>query len=184
MLGLAMTASADFTGFFAVPDEPIVPGTVGNWNLSAGGIDRVPNSGSAASILNIQAAAAPGSVVFSIVNTTLTPFFLGWSFSGNFDHVGDTLVYNDSTSVNQTIFSYPAPGPFPGNFGGTKVGYLAPGDTLSWTLNSADDPEEFSLQLSNIVQVPEPGVILTNALVLLGVGGFGVYRHRRNAAKS
>ena len=191
---LSFAARADYTGFFAIPDNGGVAYTansnpanlsvpVGAWSLSSTGIgeatlSRTPASGGVATTVALATVGGAGARegVFIVTNTdpSLATYSLDWAYvTSTFDAAGDRLERYDNG-----VFTPLVSGAGLHFGGGTTI--LLPGQSFGWRLTQhAGDGtgEAVGLSMGSIQQVPEPSAVV---LALLGLSGCGLLRRRRS----
>ena len=188
---LCWGARADYTGYFAVPDNGgvnyLANAAVGNWYLSSSGtggeatLSRTPGLGGVATSLTlstIEGGTAANYGLLTITNSDLLHGYeLNWGYvTSTFDGVGDEFARFDNGiyTVLETAV---------GLHVGTGTTTLLPGQSFGWRVTQHpgdNNGESVALTMASVREVspvPEPSAAI---LALLGLAGCGLLRRRRN----
>lgn len=173
LLGFSMTASADFSGYYA-PSNWLV-GHAPDAATDFGSVDTTSAPGSITLIGSDSGSGAPSRVDFSIIAQAAGTFSFNWAYTSTDIDGADPAGYLKNGQFPLTVDGG-------GNSQSGQLSLLvAAGDVIGFHVITVDNGfGSASLTISNFsAPVPEPASVAMMTLGLLGLAGTVVARRRR-----
>ena len=175
LLGFSMTASANFSGYYA-PSNWLI-GHAPDASIDSGSIDTTLAPGSITLIGSNNGSDVPSRVDFTIIAPAAGTFSFNWSYTST---DSDGAFYDPAGYRKNGQFQL-TDGGGANSQSGLKSVLVAAGDVIGFHVTTLDNiGGSASLTISNFsAPVPEPASVAMMALGLLGLAGAVAARRRR-----